>query len=344
MKALKIIGAGILVALVVAIGFMAFGPTEGYLERSITINASKSVIRSEANNMKTFNEWSPWFTLDENAEYDLTVTFVGVGAKFTWYSELQEVGTGSMEIVASSEDEVRYRMIFDQDQDGDLENNEADSAHATLIFQEKEDATQVKWTFEIGNLTGPEEKIFLFLMEGAIGPFYEQGLQNLKERAESMPEFSVEIGAVNVAPVTFIGMNVSASQDQKEISQAMEVANGNIMEYLEQSGLESIGAPLVVYTNYSESLIDFIYGIPVEEGAEVDVEGLTINQTHEGLVVKAIHIGDYRGLQDTHTQIDQFISQNELEVVGLPWEDYPVDPTEEPDTSQWVTNVYYPVE
>jgi len=39
----------------------------------------------------------------------------------------------------------------------------------------------------------------------------------------------------------------------------------------------------------------------------------------------------------------KFIEENEKEINGASWEVYITDPMSEPDTSKWVTQIYYPV-
>lgn len=342
MKALKIVGIIILILVVIVGGFIVLGPSEGYLERSTVINASKATVLAEVSNMKAFNKWSPWFELDENAKYEWNESFIGVGAKLTWYSEKDDVGNGSMEIVAVSENGVKYQMLFDEDNDGSLENNVDSPAFASLTMSEDEDKTTVKWTFEVSNMSG-FGKVFLLFLDGILGPQYEKGLQNLKQRIEGRPEFTVDIGAFDMNPVTFIGIAGRSSNKPTEISEVMGGMYGKIMSYVSENGIDVKGVPLAVYTKYDESAMEFICGIPVADDTSVDSDELMVNQSHKGLVVKAIHMGDYTNLKDTHSQIDKFITYNGYKVAGPPWEDYPVDPVLEKDTSRWVTNVYYPV-
>ncbi len=104
------------------------------------------------------------------------------------------------------------------------------------------------------------------------------------------------------------------------------------------------GVPLAIYTSFDENNVEMICGVPVADGTAYDADGISVMQTYNGRVVKAVHTGDYVGLRATHEQIDAYIVFYGYEATGSPpWEDYPTDPTVETDTSKWVTNVYYPI-
>jgi AraC family transcriptional regulator len=55
------------------------------------------------------------------------------------------------------------------------------------------------------------------------------------------------------------------------------------------------------------------------------------------------HFGPYDGLGDAHFALGEYVRQNQLETVGLCWEEYVTDPGAEPDPSRWQTLVCWPV-
>ena len=88
--------------------------------------------------------------------------------------------------------------------------------------------------------------------------------------------------------------------------------------------------------------MDFIAALPVGADAKLPAK-YKMMQTTGGPAVKAIHRGDYKALESTHNQLNQFITWRKLEINGAPWEVYITDPEVEKDTAKWVTEVYYPV-
>lgn len=179
MKALKIIGIILLVIAVGIVGFIMTLKGESKLERNITINAPAEKVFMVVNDASYNKHWSPWFQIDPNTKYVYTDKTVGVGAKYTWDSEHEQVGSGVQEIVESRENEyVNTTMSF-----GGMTGQYS----AAFILKSTENGTDVTWTYE-GKADAAIEKFFVdYLVDSMLGPMYEEGLENLKEYIEGLP-------------------------------------------------------------------------------------------------------------------------------------------------------------
>lgn len=180
MKALKIIG---IILLVIALGIIVFVMTlkgESHLERSITINAPTERVFMVVNDASNNKHWSPWFQIDPNTEYVFTDNTIGVGAKYTWESDHENVGSGVQEIVESRDNEyVNTTMSF-----GEMTGQYS----AAFILKPIDGGTEVTWTYE-GKADAAIEKFFVdYLVDSMLGPMYEEGLDNLKKYVEGLPE------------------------------------------------------------------------------------------------------------------------------------------------------------
>ena len=165
-----------LVAVLLAIGL--FLPTTAHVERSIATTASPASVYDVVSSFRRFNEWSPWFDLDPQAQYTYSGPEHGVGAKMSWSSPKPEVGSGSQEIVAVDPGRsVTTKLDFgDQGQ-----------ATARLEIAPEGTGSRVTWGFDTsfeGNFLG---RYFGPFFDRMIGPDYEKGLARLKAIAESSP-------------------------------------------------------------------------------------------------------------------------------------------------------------
>ncbi|WP_436515129.1 SRPBCC family protein [Ekhidna sp. To15] len=343
MKVLKIIGIIILILVALFLGLIIFGPSSGHLERKITINTTPDIVYNEVSNLNTFNKWSPWFQVDPDAEYAWEGPSSGEGSKMIWYSKNSDVGNGYMEITETRNGEfVLMDMGFDQNNNRDFTDEGEEKPTASFILESDGGSTNVTWTFDISGVSGME-KMMVVGLDMFLGPFYEQGLAALKERAESAPTFNVKIAVQDVDPITFAGKEVSSANNQDEISTAMGQAYSDVMEAIMSNNLNMTeGYPLAIATNYSEESISMICGIPVAEGSSIENNDVTIMQSPDGRAIRALHFGDYSLLLETHEQIDQYAKYYGYELTGNPWEIYVTDPSVETDTSKWITEVYYP--
>ena len=155
----------------------AFQPGEFRLERSITIAAAADQIFPMVDNLKKFNEWSPWAKLDPNAKTAFAGPEEGVGATFSWDGN-RDVGQESMSNIDSSPNErVRFRMDF-------IKPMQATNT-AEFTFKSEENLTAVTWALyghrtylcKFANMVLDTDKM--------VGAEFEKGLGNLKDLVET---------------------------------------------------------------------------------------------------------------------------------------------------------------
>lgn len=324
----------ILIALLAGIGFIV--SSEVTLERRTVINASPASIYEEVANLKKTNKWSPWDRIDpEGTTYKFSGPDIGVGAKKEWESAHDEVGTGSQEVIeAIPNQKVRTELYF-----GGFD----DPGYADFVLEETDGGTNVIWTFE-GNMgSNPVFKLMGLMMESFLGPTYEQGLVNLKERVESKPLFSIEINEIETEPINYLAIRETFDVSNPEsIGPRMGEIYGQILTYINANGVMGAGQPMSVYVDYSDTGWTADIAIPVADPGAVTDENIIAGQTAPGKAIQGIHMGDYNMLDNAHKQLQAYMQFNELETNGKGYEVYVTDPTQA-DTSQWRTEVFYPI-
>ena len=178
MKILEQIGTVglIIVVLPLIIGF--FLPSKRHLKRSITINAPVGIIFEEVNNLKKWQNWSPWQNIDTNTTIIYEGSEAGVGSTMTWASKHPQVGKGSQKIVVSNPNRCIITSLEFVDW--------SDSVTTTdwKFEQQTADETQVTWSHDSDNKGKLLYKYMDILIYFKLGKSYSQGLQNLKEYVE----------------------------------------------------------------------------------------------------------------------------------------------------------------
>ncbi len=178
MKFLK----GLLFILLALVVLLALGglllPASAHVERTQTIHAPVDRVFPMINDLHAFNEWSPWANIDPETRYEFSDPASGAGARMSWHSEHPQVGKGSMEIIRS-EAPRRIEVALDFGEQG--------TAVSFYDLVPGDGSTQVTWGFDtefgydlIGRYMG-------LLFDKWIGADYEQGLRNLKAKAEAAP-------------------------------------------------------------------------------------------------------------------------------------------------------------
>ena len=176
---LRILGGLVaFVVIVFALGFVL--PDRARVEREIVINAPQEEVFALVSDFNEWEKWSPWASIDPDAEY--TLTGQGVGQRMEWKSDNPEVGDGSQVLTAiNAPDSVDTFLDF-----GDM-----GQANATFKLSPAYDGVKVVWSFESNMRKGvpfmmkPMSTYMGFFMDGFLGPAYEEGLENLKQAAEA---------------------------------------------------------------------------------------------------------------------------------------------------------------
>lgn len=171
-KGLLILAALLVIFLVV--GMML--PEKLRVERQITIHAPTAQVYPYVSDFRLFNQWSPWAKIDPDIQFRYEGAERGQGAIVHWRSGHARVGKGSQKIIeARPGEEVKSILAIDG----------MGKAYSGFRLLDKQGATQVIWSFEVGfgyNIPG---RIMGLLMEEELGTYYERGLNNLRQLVEA---------------------------------------------------------------------------------------------------------------------------------------------------------------
>ena len=174
----KKIALGLLAAIAAFLVFAAFQPDDFRYERSTTINAPAPLVYGHINDLKLWNEWSPWAKLDPNAKFTFEGPATGADSKISW-SGNGNVGEGSMTITESVPAErVQMRLDF-------IKPMAATHTAEFTLEPVEENQTKVTWAmYGKNNYVG---KVLGLLMncEKMMNGYFDQGLSALKAIAET---------------------------------------------------------------------------------------------------------------------------------------------------------------
>ncbi len=132
----------------------------------------------------------------------------------------------------------------------------------------------------------------------------------------------------------------SATCAHSQLGPVIGEAFGGLMQRYPDA--ELIDAPRIYYRRWAENDCD------IDAAAVIDpasVPGAHLTTYPACRAVMSTHVGPYDGLADAWMQL-----WAEVQAAGLqpaaspPWDSYVTDPGEEPDSSQWVTEIYIPIE
>jgi hypothetical protein len=168
---------GLAVLLVVFIIVAARRPDDLRVERSITISAPAALAFGQVNELRKWQEMSPYAKNDPAAKCTFSGPAAGVGSTLDWDGNAK-VGKGRMTITDSRPNElVRFKFEFFKPW---YCTNTTD-----FTFRQNGPATEVTWAMSMKNNFIAKASGLLMNMDKLMGESYEEGLANLKNLAEA---------------------------------------------------------------------------------------------------------------------------------------------------------------
>ena len=325
-----------LIVLLVLVGLAL--PRHATVQVQTQIDANPATVFALANDFRRFTLWSPWLETDPNARVVYSGPARGVGATMTWDGTI--VGTGTQSITAS-DPFGHIEMAINPGEPGE--------ARSWFDFAADNGKTNTTWTFETDygyNLVG---RYFALVLAGVIRRDYDQGLDNLRNLAETLPraDFSdLVIEQITVEAAEIAYLSATSIPEPAAMSEAMGDAYFEVLSFIDEHRLTEAGAPLSITRSFSGARLRFDAGIPVRgisDSTPRDGAGVKIGATYAGKVIRVRHVGSYQSLGATHLKIAAYLAALGIERAGDAWESYVSDPTKVSE-SELLTYVYYPIE
>lgn len=337
MKALKFLVYFLLglAAIIVLLGL--FAKQDYHIERSIEIDAPKSMVYEQILRFKNFHEWSPWSKLDPN----MKLTYSGVdgeaGASYEWAGN-KDVGSGKQTLKTVGPDRLDLELQF----------KEPFESLTPVFFNIKGDSlkTKVTWGFD-PHFPFPINIWAMFTdIDKAMGADYERGLGFLKRRCESIAHKKYngyEISEEEIPEAYYWSLRKVVPF--ADITTFYGESLAKIQEAATAEKLTAAGAPTGLFWTYDETAgeTDMAAAVPVKEDTKQpkDFQRYKLGGS-KALVIS--FLGDYAKLPEAHKAMDQYMAVYQLQAVPPVLEEYITFPGNEPDTAKWLTKVIYFVE
>jgi hypothetical protein len=168
---------GLAIFIVVFLIVASRQPDDLRVERSITISAPAALAFAEINDLRQWQQVSPYAKDDPAAKYTFSGPSSGVGSSLEWAGNAR-IGTGRMTIAESRPDEL-VRINFEFFKPWYCTNT------TDFIFRQAGTGTEVTWAMSMKNNFIAKASGLVMNMDKLMGESFEAGLVNLKNLAEA---------------------------------------------------------------------------------------------------------------------------------------------------------------
>ncbi|MCC7246571.1 MAG: SRPBCC family protein [Saprospiraceae bacterium] len=334
MKFLKYLLYAVLgfVVLIVLLGL--FAKKTYHVERSIEIDAPRHLVWDQVRHFKNFTKWQPWNDLDPNMQ----ITYEGVdgevGAAYAWKGT-EDVGEGKEVIKKIEGDRIDLEISF----------KEPFQAVSPVFFQVTGDSmkTKVSWGMDT-NFPFPINAWAMFTdINKAMGADYERGLGNLKKLCEGIahPKYKgYEVVEMDMPVRYFVGLRkeVPITDISAFFQQNLPLA----MSAVQENAMTPDGPPCTIVWSYNDStgLTDMAAVVPVTAAKKLG-DGIGVFTLGGRKALKIDYHGQYDSTGLAHAAMEEYLSKKMLTWVPPAIEEYVTDTAKEPDTTKWLTRIYY---
>ena len=339
MKAVKLllkVLAGI-VALILIAGLVQ--PRHFESEYSTTIDVPKQAVFEKINNLKSWEEWGPWKAIDSTMAVTYGEKMEGPGASYSWVGDKKLTGSGKLTISESTPfSQVKTTMEFGGRGKGEgwFRLEDGDNSTTTAFWGMAYDVPYPFNAFSIFRSETEQKK-----MDG----MFNSGLANLKTLCESEANTT---GNFDIQTVDFPGRAFLVIRDKvkignDEMAQFFARNFGAIGGMLGNKGMEMAGHPSgLFYTwNAESNVADMAAGMPILNGKSLAGGNIEYVELPPGKALLIDYYGPYQGVGDAHAAMENYLKVHNMTPKIPSLEEYVTDPGTEPDSTKWLTKVYY---
>lgn len=340
MKFLKPFFFFLLAVLAVTVVLSLLMPTQQKIERSATINAPAAFIYQQLIKLENFNTYSVWSQQDSTIKYTLTGSDGTVGASTSWTGDPEISGKGKIEIVLLEENKtIKHKLSFTQPKKG--------TAESAFTLNETNGVTTVTWNFELA--TPRPWNIFnlFYSLDKNMGKDFEESLAMLKTAIEKI-NGTAPAKTYTVQLMNFPATSYAMIRQQVKWSDLLSFFEEHLpivyQEVQNANASPGTATGLIYEWDQKNQQADIAAAVPVADGTKIDNPIVQATNIPASKAVFVNYSGAYDKLPDAYNSIRQYLSDNKLKEKIPSIEQYISGPTNEKDTSKWLTKIVFLVE
>ncbi|MCC6816108.1 MAG: GyrI-like domain-containing protein [Saprospiraceae bacterium] len=308
-----------------------FSPKTLLVNDSIIISSTKGFTFLMLNDVREWKKWVSWSQNDPELQISLGGRFTNIGANFTF--DGPEFGKGVVRLEEAHKDSIIVSYI---------KNSEWPSELATYwqIVPESKISLTLNTSSRLQNTIPFLKRPFYANLENRIKAIQRSDLESLKKHLESMINTEFGLSSTIFKSKNYIGIRtpIPNYQMQKYYGEKYPL----IYKLIDSLHLEVDGPPVGMVFGWdgTNSIVDLMAALPVKEKMKAPL-GFEFIEITDIPCLKLEHYGFYNSLKNAHARMD-FVMNSSSYVLKAPIiEEYVTSPSQEKDTSKWLTNVYY---
>lgn len=332
MKIMKKISIGLLViiALLLLIGFIL--PSNIKVERSRTIDAPIEMVYEQVNNLHLWEKWSPWHKIDSNMQITYIKNGIGKSAAYSWTSDHQSVGNGTLTI----NDAEEFKFINTM-----MDFGEQGTGTANFTFKPSDDGVIVTWDMHSNIGNNPFMRLMGIIMKKSIANAYDRGLNDIDMVCKHLKTIDWYYVDIQTKPAfSYYGIT-NDKTTMSTMESTMQNFYGSLFKSLSENNISPLGPAFAAYYSWGDEFI-MECGIPVADNS-TQLQSIESKQMPEQSYAVLTSSGSYNNLENAHNYLDAWLKNMDIEMVGPAIEEYVTGPESTDNPENWITHILYTI-
>ncbi|MBK9270657.1 MAG: GyrI-like domain-containing protein [Saprospiraceae bacterium] len=308
-----------------------FSPSTMTDKGEIKIKCTKGLLGVMINDIKEWPKWLSWKNEDPELSISLGGRHVNQGANFTFEGPI--FGKGRVELEESLKDSLMAAQII----------NDQWPAKVVVTFQiipESNSSVLLTTRSRIVSKIPFFKRVLYRNFQAEYRNRHQEDLAGLKNYIEGMINTQFGADATTFPKKYYVG--VKAPIYNMNIPKFYAENFPKVYKLLDSMQIKQSGPPVGLIYDW-EGGSNYVYimaALPVEQKFKPPT-GFELEEVPEIPCVKLEVFGHYNNLKTAHVKMDYFMNTSSFTLFPPIIEEYVTNPNEEPDTTKWLTNVYY---
>ncbi|MCE7951304.1 MAG: hypothetical protein DYH18_09405 [Xanthomonadales bacterium PRO7] len=252
------------IVFVLAVVFAIALPSHGHVERSVTVSSPARQIFDVVNGFRTYPSWTSLTGYDPHVQMTYEGPAMGAGAKVSWTSANETIGSGNYTVAANPAAEQDKSVTWD------VQNNwRGNDKRFSFDIEPSENGKTSKVTMaydvDFGwNLLARVSGLYLQGDPATQMSFQLSRLQNMLATFPTVDYKDQNIQIVDVAPVPVLFVSTTAKRTLDDVADATNKAMDQINAVIKKEKLTATGPRRTITTNWGDENYDFDVAVPVD--------------------------------------------------------------------------------
>ncbi|MDE1884377.1 MAG: SRPBCC family protein [Xanthomonadaceae bacterium] len=258
------VAVALAIVFVLAVVFAIALPSQGHVERSVTVSSPARQIFDVLDGYRTYPSWTALTGYDSRVQMTYEGPALGSGAKVSWHSANETIGDGSLTVAAVPAPEQDKQVTWD------LDNNwRGTNKHFTFSIDPSENGktSKVTMAYDVDFGWNLLARISGLYLQGDPATLMQFQLTRLQNMLATFPTVDykgqdIQIQDVTAQPVLYISTTAKRTLD--DVADATTKAMDQLQAAIKKDKLTATGPRRVITTNWGDENYDFDVALPVD--------------------------------------------------------------------------------